>query len=493
MKMSVLQKTAGLLALAVVAVLAVQAAGAPVKDPVAGDWRVEVNYDGGQMVSVVSLSRDKAGELAGQWISLWGVGELSKIRYEGNTLSFTQTSRFGDSDFTSNFTGTIEKATLSGVLSSERGESKVQGRRLQPVPQAAGAWETKVSVNGQEYTATLAIQAGEKGRLTAAWQSQWGEHEITDVAFKNGALTFKRRSKVQDRQWESAFAGTVKGQALAGTFTSDEGNIPLEGKRVGAAIVGTWDLKLASDSGSRLQRLRVYPDLTGMYGPLAVDKVKLEGNRVSFTTATEFGDQKFDISFTGTLDGGTLRGEVTSPRGSRTVEGLKRNAKPVRTPARRPDVIFVPTPPEVVAKMLELAQVKKDDLLYDLGCGDGRIVVTAAKTYGCRAVGYDISPVRVKESRENVAKNDVGHLASIEQEDIFTLDLSKANVITLYLLPSLNVKLIPQLEKLKPGCRIVSHDFDMEGVTPDQVVTVTAGDSYGEHTVYLWTTPLKKE
>ena len=159
---------------------------------------------------------------------------------------------------------------------------------------------------------------------------------------------------------------------------------------------------------------------------------------------------------------------------------------------RTPDVVFVPTPQEVVDRMLELAQVKKGDLLYDLGCGDGRIVVTAAKNYGCRAVGYDIDPERVKESKENVAKENVGDLARIERADIFTLDLSQANVITLYLLPRLNVKLIPQLEKLKPGSRIVSHDFDMKGVKPDQVVTVTGEEQYDSHTIYLWTTPLNK-
>ena len=157
------------------------------------------------------------------------------------------------------------------------------------------------------------------------------------------------------------------------------------------------------------------------------------------------------------------------------------------------DVLFVTTPHDVVDKMLELAQVKKDDLLYDLGCGDGRIVVTAAKRYGCKAVGFDIDPQRVKESLENVEKNEVGHLVRIEQKDIFTLDLSKVNVVTLYLLPELNVKLIPQLEKLKPGSRIVSHDFDMRGVKPDKVVKVTSDDEYDEHTIYLWTTPLKKE
>jgi len=146
----------------------------------------------------------------------------------------------------------------------------------------------------------------------------------------------------------------------------------------------------------------------------------------------------------------------------------------------------------VVDKMLELAEVKKDDLVYDLGCGDGRIVVTAAKRYGCKAVGYDIDPQRVKESLENVEKENVGHLVRIEEKDIFTLDLSKANVITLYLLPSLNVKLIPQLEKLKPGSRIVSHDFRMRGVKPDKVVKLTSDDDYEKHKVFLWTSPLKK-
>ena len=167
-----------------------------------------------------------------------------------------------------------------------------------------------------------------------------------------------------------------------------------------------------------------------------------------------------------------------------TVEGITYNAV---------DVIFVPTPQNVVDKMLQLAEVKKDDLVYDLGCGDGRIVVTAAKRYGCKAVGYDLDPRRVKESLENVQKNNVGHLVTIEQKDIFTLDLSKADVITLFLLSRLNVKLIPQLEKLKPGSRIVSHSFAMEGIKPDKVVSVFSSEDLIDHNIYLWTTPLKKE
>jgi predicted RNA methylase len=161
-------------------------------------------------------------------------------------------------------------------------------------------------------------------------------------------------------------------------------------------------------------------------------------------------------------------------------------------PVRTPDVVYVPTPHDVVSKMLELGQVKRADLLYDLGCGDGRIVVTAAKKFGCKTVGFDIDSERVAEARKNIKKNKVGELAEIRQEDIFDQDLSKVNVVTLYLLPALNVKLIPQLEKMRPGSRIVSHDFDMAGVQPDQVISLTSSEDNVEHTIYLWTIHLKK-
>ena len=157
---------------------------------------------------------------------------------------------------------------------------------------------------------------------------------------------------------------------------------------------------------------------------------------------------------------------------------------------KEPDVVFVPTPQEVVDLMLHLARVGPKDVVADLGCGDGRVLVTAAKRYGCRAVGYDIDPDRVRESRENIRKNGVGGLARVEQKDIFTLDLSGFDVVFLYLLPRLNVKLIPQLEKLKPGSRIVSHDFDMKGVRPDAVVSMRCREDDTSHKIYLWTVPL---
>jgi SAM-dependent methyltransferase len=160
---------------------------------------------------------------------------------------------------------------------------------------------------------------------------------------------------------------------------------------------------------------------------------------------------------------------------------------------RTPDVVYVPTPQPVVDKMLQIAKVKPDDVVYDLGCGDGRIVVTAAKRYGVRAFGFDIDPKRVAEARENVRKNGVSELVTIEQRDIFALDLSPANIVTLYLLPELNVRLIPQLEKLEPGSRVVSHDYDMEGVKPALSLSIQPKGTERKHEIYLFNVPLEKE
>jgi outer membrane protein assembly factor BamB len=174
------------------------------------------------------------------------------------------------------------------------------------------------------------------------------------------------------------------------------------------------------------------------------------------------------------------------------LEPSQEKANPEKEP-RQPDAIFVPSPQDVVDKMLELAAVQKEDVVVDLGCGDGRIPVTAAKKYGCKAVGYDIDKECVKLSLENVKKNKVEELVRIEHEDIFKADLTKADVVCLYLLPRLNVKLIPQLEKMKPGSRIVSHAFEMEGIKPDKVITFKSKEDDIERKLYLWTTPLKKD
>ena len=157
----------------------------------------------------------------------------------------------------------------------------------------------------------------------------------------------------------------------------------------------------------------------------------------------------------------------------------------IRTsPLRTPDVHFVPTPEEVVQEMLKVSNVGKNDVIYDLGSGDGRIVITAAKQYGARGTGIDIDPQRIKEATENAKQAGVSDRVRFLNQDLFETNFSEATVVTLYLLPSLNLKLRPKLlAELKPGTRIVSHAFDMGDWAPEKTLDVDG------RKVYYWVVP----
>ncbi len=156
--------------------------------------------------------------------------------------------------------------------------------------------------------------------------------------------------------------------------------------------------------------------------------------------------------------------------------------------AREPDVVFVPTPHAVVDKMFEVARVGPGDVLYDLGSGDGRIVIAAARRFGIRATGIDIDPQRIVESRRNADTARVAHLVEFREADLFATDLRSASVVTLYLLPELNVKLRPKLfSELRPGSRVVSHSFDMGDWKADSILVVNA------RMIFYWVIPADVE
>lgn len=156
------------------------------------------------------------------------------------------------------------------------------------------------------------------------------------------------------------------------------------------------------------------------------------------------------------------------------------------TMKRMPDVPYVPTRQSVVDAMLKLAEVSEDDIIYDLGCGDGRIVITAAKKYGATGTGIDINPERIEEANKNAREAGVTDKVRFIEGDLFEEDFSPATVVTLYLLPTVNQKLRPKLlEQLKPGTRIVSHAFDMGDWEPEQTIEVDGSK------IYFWTVPEK--
>ena len=151
------------------------------------------------------------------------------------------------------------------------------------------------------------------------------------------------------------------------------------------------------------------------------------------------------------------------------------------------DVPYVPTPQEVVDGMLELADVKKGEVVYDLGCGDGRIVITAAKKFGATGIGVDLNPERIEEANANAVEAKVTDKVTFHEGDLFNFDFSKADVLTLYLLPDVNLKLKPKiLAEMKPGSRVVSHAFNMGDWEPDKSTTIDGRN------VYLWVIPEKK-
>ncbi len=162
-------------------------------------------------------------------------------------------------------------------------------------------------------------------------------------------------------------------------------------------------------------------------------------------------------------------------------------------PRKRLDTPFIVTPTSIVDQMVEFADLKEEDLVYDLGCGDGRLMIAAAQHASCRAVGFDIDADLVRQARENAKAAGVEHLVSAEERDVLTVDLSEASVVMVYLLPWIMEKLIPQFDEMEPGSRIVSHDFTIAGCKPDKTILMSLGGPDNESRyVHLWITPLKK-
>jgi len=300
-----------------------------------GDWQIKYQAGERQRDAIISFSRDSEGNRTGQWISFMSFSELKDFKYEDGKLSFTRTSRGRDGQTsTSKFTGAIQDGKLTGTMSSDRGEYKVEGKPSPRIPRAVGTWQMKVKMGDRERESTIAIKVDKEGKLSAQWSSDRGTPlQIPEVQYERGNVSFTMEGKREDREWKMSFKGTIQRETdtLTGTFTSNRGEIEAVGKRAGSALIGTWTLESTSERGTRKQRLVVNPDMSGLYGAIPVKNVALEGDKVTFKIVLEFGDQEFEMGFAGKLEGSKLAGEMTSSRGSWKVTGTK----VVRTSRRR--------------------------------------------------------------------------------------------------------------------------------------------------------------
>jgi len=288
-----------------------------------GDWDMKLDLDGFEMASILSFSKDADGKLAAQWISIMGMGDAKDIKQEGKDLSFTLTGRFGDQDYSGDFVGTLQKGTLSGRLSSYDSEIATEGKKLKRMPAICGSWNMTITMGEREFETVLVIQSDKQNQLKAEWQSQWGEHSISDVQFKDGKLSFSRVSTFENRKWETNYEGTVKTHTLTGAFTAEQGKLPANGKRVGAPLVGKWDLTMESYEGTRKNRLTVLPDLSARFGAMPIKKIGLEDERVKFKLILPYEGTEYEISFAGELKARKLTGKLTSAQGTSDVTGTK--------------------------------------------------------------------------------------------------------------------------------------------------------------------------
>jgi hypothetical protein len=289
-----------------------------------GDWQVKRKYREWEFDTILAFSRNQEGQYTGQWISGFAVTELQDVKFEDNKLSFTEVTNYGGQERTSKFTGAIEQGELSGLLISDDSEREIKGKRAPRPSRAVGSWEMKIKVGENEYPGTVTITADKEGVLSGTWKSSRGEGKLSNVKYADRKVTFTRVIQRDSGEMVITFEGTLGYTSLEGVFKSDRGEAPTTGTRVGAAIIGTWNLDIESERGARKQRLRVNSDLSALYGSAVIRKVNLDGDKVSFKYVLTFNDQDYETSFEGKIAESKLTGEVKTSRGTSKVTGTRR-------------------------------------------------------------------------------------------------------------------------------------------------------------------------
>jgi hypothetical protein len=316
-------KTIGKTLILVCLISLVQTSLALAAEDITGEWEMTMDFGGRPSYAMLTISKNADGSLSGKW----GSDDLSDVKFQDGKLTFVRTIQFGDQEFSMDYAGTLKDGKITGEMSSDRGEFDVNGVRFKPKSPALGTWNISFNIGDRDITGQLAISEKPDGTLEGKWISERGNTVISNVKLTDGKLTFNRKSTFGDNTYESNFEGTIAGNNLTGVFKSQRGEMPAKGSRVGAALIGKWDLTSVSEFGTRQGMMRINGDLTGRYeffgGELPIKDLKLEGNQVTFALETGFGDQTFTLDFKGTLDGNNLKGQMTSDRGTSEITGKK--------------------------------------------------------------------------------------------------------------------------------------------------------------------------
>lgn len=306
-------------------------------DSVVGTWLLSSDFNGRSTNSLLLISKDSAGAYQGQWVSFWGISPVKNFKIENGKITFTQTNRFRDQEFTMDFEGTIKDGKLTGTMSSDQFDSDYEGKRIKPFESIVGTWEFRRQRGDREMVETMTVSRDPEGQFKVDWEGGFGrrpgqgegegrpqmQSEITDVKYEDGKLSFTRKVTFGENERQTTYALTAKGDTISGTTTSQRGEREMEGTRVGGDLIGMWELTMTSDMGDRKQLLWVKPDMTAWFGSNDVGKITVADGTVSFDYEMAFGDQSFENAFKGKLENGSLTGEMTNSRGTQQVKGKK--------------------------------------------------------------------------------------------------------------------------------------------------------------------------
>ncbi len=295
-------------------------------DEITGLWEVRMDFDGREMFADLSISKQADDSFGAKW----GRDELSDVNFQDGKLTFTRTVGSGERQFTSNFEATKNDDKLSGKMTNDWGEISLVCIRPKPISPAVGQWNMQIALqDNMDIEAIMIISQNADGTLTGQWTKEPGEHIMSNVKFQDGKLTFNRHVKLpeMDFEFDTPFEGTVEDDKITGQMKNEMGQWEVTGTRIGTALIGNWELTTTSEWGTHTQLLKIYPDLTGRYEVFGsfvpIRDLKLEGDQVTFSIDLGFGDQTFQMDFTGTLQDGSITGRFTSPRGEQPVTGKK--------------------------------------------------------------------------------------------------------------------------------------------------------------------------